>query len=53
MPIVIKEIHVKTTVHKKQSDNNIHRDQLTLLKKELLKDIRDYLHREYLRKNES
>lgn len=52
MPIVIKEIHVKTTVQKSQTDSDISKDHLMIFKKELMKDVRDYLHREYLRKNE-
>lgn len=52
MPIVIKEIHVKSTVLKDKQAPIITQDDISQLKKEVLKDVKEYLHREYLRKNE-
>ncbi len=52
MPIVIKEIQVKTTVVKNHVKDTVRKDELMQLKKELMKDMKDYLHREYIRKHE-
>jgi hypothetical protein len=52
MPIVIKEIHVKSTVLKESNDQVLKAEDIVGLKKEILKDVREYLHKENLRKNE-
>jgi len=52
MPIVIKEIKVKTTVVKTQVSQQSRQLELIQLKKELMKEIKDFLHKEYLRKYE-
>lgn len=51
MPIVIKEIQIKTTVIKNREDTD-RKSELVQMKKELMKEVRDYLHKEYLRKYE-
>lgn len=52
MPIVIKEIQVKTTIVKNQSGDPDRKLELIQMKKELMKEVRDYLHKEYIRKYE-
>lgn len=52
MPIVIKEIQVKTTVVRNQSEDHDRKLELIQMKKELMKEVREYLHKEYIRKYE-
>lgn len=52
MPIVIREIQVKTTIIKNQSGGNDRKLELIQMKKELMKEVKEYLHKEYIRKYE-
>lgn len=52
MPIVIKEIQVKTTVIRNSSRDSDRKNELIQMKKELMKEVREYLHKEYVRKYE-
>lgn len=52
MPIIIKEIQVKTTIHKSNQQQSIGHEQSEQLKKEIIRDLKDYLRKEHLRKNE-
>lgn len=52
MPIVIKEIRVKTTVQKQPETTSVQNDQLVLIKREVMREVKEYLRREHLRKYE-
>lgn len=52
MPIVIKEIQVKTIVQKKRQDHAITDEQVFHIKKEVMREVKDFLHREHIRKHE-
>ncbi|WP_343784329.1 hypothetical protein [Wandonia haliotis] len=52
MPIVIKEIQVKTTVQKQPETTSVQNDQLVLIKREVMREVKEYLRREHLRKYE-
>lgn len=52
MPIVIKEIRVKATVSAAKSEKSIGHHELLQIKREVLNEVKDYLHKEYLRKYE-
>lgn len=49
---MIKEIQVKATVHKSRAGQEIQQEQLAHIKKELMRELKDFLRREHIRKYE-
>lgn len=52
MPIIIKEIHVKSTVEQDHKKTGVSKEEISSLKKDIVSELKEFLHREYLRKNE-
>lgn len=52
MPIIIKEIHVKSTIVDSNKKASVSKEELLNLKKDMIKELKEYLHRDYLRKHE-
>lgn len=52
MPIIIKEIHVKSTIVDANRKSSVSKEELLNLRKDMIKELKEYLHREYLRKHE-
>lgn len=52
MPIIIKEIQIKTTIERKSSQSAVTEEQLTLLKNSILKEMKDAVGKQTLKRKE-